>query len=173
MKLVPPNADKDAAVADADLKTLKLSTPLVDDSGLDRYLKFQRAYVEFLEPTKDRRPETLAKAHAHAADKSGASITEIGRLGALCTDYAGRRLVERTLEKKREQVRASIEAARSAGQKASERDLDVEQRIAEQFQGGSAYDQLSKRYGREAVDVLRTREADILELHQRQTAVHV
>lgn len=173
MKLVSPNADQDAATAEADLKTLKLSTPLVTAEGLDRYLQFQRAYVEFLEANKDRQPASLAKAHAQAAEKSGAHIDEIGRLGALCTDFAGRRSVERTLQEKREKIRAAIEAARAAGKPASERDLEVDQKITEQFATGAAYDQLAKRYGKDAVELLKTREADILELHRRQTAVHV
>ena len=173
MKLVSPNAHQDVAVSEADLKTLKLATPLVTAEGLARYLAFQRAYVEFLENNPDRAPATLAQAHAEAAQKSGAHIDEIGRIGALCTDYAGRRSVELRLQAKREKAQAAIAAARAAGQPASERDLDVDQKIAEQFASGSAYEQLAKRYGEEAVKILRGQEPDILGLHKRQTAVHV
>lgn len=173
MKLVDPNAQRAAAVSEADLKTLKLSTPQVTAQGLDRYLSFQRAYVEYLEKTDGRGTETLAKAHEAAAQHSGAHIDEISRMGALCTDYAGRRLVELTILARREKVKASIEAARAAGGKASERDLEVEQRIAEQLAAGAVLDQLERRYGADAIAVLSAREGDLLELHRRQTSVTV
>jgi hypothetical protein len=173
MKLVPPTAQHDAAVSDADLKTLKLSTPLVTPEGLGRYLAFQRAYVEYLEKLDARGTDSLAKAHESAAASSGAHIDEISRIGAICTDFAGRRSVELTIKARREKVRESIEAARAAGEPASEKDLETEQRIAEQLAGPSVLDQLQRRYGADAVEALRAREGDILELHRRQTAVHL
>lgn len=171
MKLVPPNAQHDAAVSDADLRTLKLSTPLVTKDGLDRYLSFQRAYVEHLEKLDARGTTSLADAHAKAAKSSGAHIDEISRIGAICTDFAGRRSVELTIKARRDQVAAAIEAARAAGGKASEKDLETQTRIAEQLASGPVLEQLKRRYGADAVNVLLAREGDILELHRRQTAV--
>ena len=173
MKLITPKTQMDAAVSDADLKTLKLSTPLITREALDRYIQFQRAYVEHLERTPDKQASTLARAHEEAAAKSGAHIDEIGRVGAICTDYAGRRTVEQTLENKREKTQQSLDRARASGAPASERDLEVQQKIAEQFASGSAWDHLTRRYGLELVEVLKSREGELLELHKRQTAAHL
>src|SRR4051794_22837467 len=120
MKLVHPEHDQTSAVEDADFKTLKLAAPLVTKESLDRYLGFQRAYVEALEKLPSRRAEDLADAHREAAAKSGASIEDISRVGALCSDFAGRRSVELKITGHHEKVRASIEKARTSGGVASE-----------------------------------------------------
>lgn len=173
MKLVSPNAQETATVEAQDFKTLKLSAPALSLEALDRYLAFQKSYVESLEGQSSRDSHLLAEAHRKAQAESGASIDEIGRIGSLCTDFAGKRVVELKLREHHGKVKASIEGARQSGKAADERDLELHQKLEEEFAQGSAYERVAKRWGAEAVQVLRQREEQILELHRRQLKAHL
>lgn len=172
MKLVTQDTGADG-VSSADLKTLRMASPWLDEAALGRYLAYQRAYVELLEQAATRSSELLAGAHARALAQSQASLDEVGRIGALCTDYAGRRGVERTLEERAMQLSARIAATRAAGGQPSAKELELEQKVKEELAGPGALERLAARHGEAAVKLLQPREGEILELHRRQLAVHL
>ena len=171
MKLVTQDAVE--GVESADLKTLRMAAPGLDGAALGRYLAYQRASVELLEQAAVRSPELLAEAHARALAASGATLDEVGRLGALCSDYAGRRGVELTLEAKRAGLAARLSSLRAGGGHPSARELELEQRLADGLRSPGALERLAARHGEAAVSVVRAREEEVLGLHRRQLRVHL
>lgn len=172
MKLVTQDAGVDG-VETADFRTLRMSTPGVDEAALGRFLAYQRAYVELLEQAAVRTSELVAEAHARALAASGATLDEVGRLGALCTDYAGRRSVERTLEGNRAELAGRLDALRAGGGHPSPKELELEQKLTEELRPPGALEKLAARHGETAISVLRGHEEALLELHRRQLRVHL
>ncbi|MEN9799657.1 MAG: hypothetical protein RL653_3354 [Pseudomonadota bacterium] len=172
MKLVTQDTGADG-VESADLKTLRMASPWLDEAALGRYLAYQRAYVELLEQAVACTSGLLAEAHARALAQSQASLDEVGRLGSLCTDYAGRRGVERTLGERHGQLSSRNAATRATGGQPSARDLELERKLKEELSGPGALERLVARHGEAAVRLLQSREEEILALHRRQLAVHL
>ncbi|MBM4378796.1 MAG: hypothetical protein FJ086_05770 [Deltaproteobacteria bacterium] len=158
-------------VESADWKTLRLSTPRLEAALLERYLAYQRAYVELLEQSVARTSELMAQAHTRALAASGLSAEEVGRVAALCTDYAGRRSVEQTLQAKQVGLAERLGSLRAGGGHPSAKELELEQRLADGLRPPGAAERLAARHGEAAISVLRAREPELLELHRRQLQV--
>jgi hypothetical protein len=170
MKIVTNDAGAEG-VESADLKTLRLSTPSLDEGALDRYLAYQRACVELLEQAVVRSSELMAEAHLRALSSSGMTAEEVGRVGALCTDYAGRRSVERTLLARQAALAGKLAALRAGGGHPSAKELELEQRLSDELRPPGALEKLAARHGEAAISVLRGREEEVLALHRRQLGV--
>jgi hypothetical protein len=156
----------------ADARTLVLSVPRLSVELLERFLAYQRALVEArksgpqaLNPADA--PQLEVRAHQAALEDCGLSIQEVEQLSAVARDVAGRWWTYSQLAKRQDELKAEVDAARKRGEPAPARAAEKLDRLAEELRKVDPTALLERRYGRENVDILRTRQDELVALHRQ------
>ncbi|HLL55089.1 MAG TPA: hypothetical protein VK447_16150 [Myxococcaceae bacterium] len=154
----PEGSSADNDLEGADIKTLRLAAAVVTPERLDQLVRYQRAW---LEAVKRLGSDAMAEVDAEALAKSGMAPAELGALLALVRDFCGKRWTMRTLERRHAELQ-------------NKRDNDgLDEREARKLESLDAelhkldtLKQLERRYGAPAVLLLRSREDELIALHQ-------
>jgi len=142
----------------ADMKTLRLATPIVTNERLDKLVAFQRAW---LEAVKRHGKDGLAAAQQEALAGAGLPARELGELEAIVRDYCGKRWTMRVLEKRYRELDAKQKQGTLT-------DVETEklERLQDEMHKIDPLPGLERRYGHEAVAIIAAREEELIELHQ-------
>lgn len=143
----------------ADDRTLALATPGLTPEKLEAYLDYQLAFVETLEATAGTATARLAAAEAEATKRVPEPLRkEHVRVGALVSDYCGKRKTLRVLEAKQ----ASLPAP------STEPEKERATKLAKELIGLRDMAPFLRRHGETALTLLDAQEARLLDLHERQ-----
>lgn len=150
--------DRDYDLEAADDRTLRLATPDLDGAALDGFLKYQRLLLEKLSEKAIPAPQRLEQGRAYAVAQSGLAAARVHRLEAFARDVAGRLLVRRKLEQRQAEL----------AQVAPQTPIDQKRRdeLAKELRGRDPLPLLRRRYGDAAVDLVLSRQEDVLALHE-------
>ncbi|WP_426752213.1 hypothetical protein [Myxococcus sp. Y35] len=152
-----PNREVSTDLTAADDRTLRWAAPPLDAAMLDALIHYQQTYLSHAEAGQGT--GALASAHTEALAASGLDSKKAEQGSALLRAFGGRRWAARKLQDKLGQLQ---------GQSAAEAELRT--RIQEELvKQERETDALARRYGDDALALLRAREAELLELHTRLT----
>src|SRR5262245_48026685 len=115
----------DVPFSEPDLKTLRLATPALDAERLERFMRFQRA---FLQEAERPGPDRLSGAHSAAVLASGLDAGELARIAPIVADFAGRRWAMRRLARRRDELarKLAVSATLSGREQAKLQRLQAE-----------------------------------------------
>jgi hypothetical protein len=150
-----------------DARTLRLASTTLDPEQLEALLRYQRAYLAHAEA---RRPASgvpvpsalIAEAHAAGLGASGLGVKDVERGAALLRAFAGKRWTLQQVKARYAQLQAE------PGPRAAEKRARVEEELARL----ESTQELEWRHGSELISLLRSREAEILDLHTRLGQLH-
>ncbi len=152
-----PNREVSTDLTAADDRTLRWAAPPLDAAKLDALVCYQQTYLA--QAGAGQGTDALGRAHTEALTTSGLSPKEAEQGSALLRAFGGRRWAARKLQDKLGQLQ---------GDGATETELRA--RIqTELVKQERETDALARRYGEDALALLRAREAELLELHTRLT----
>lgn len=153
------SADQD--IESADTRTLRLAAPLVTEARLEQFVRYQRAWLAALRRLGPEWSASYASAQQEASAHAGLDARELGELEALVRDFCGKRWSLRTLEERREHL-----LAKQARKDLSDVEAEKLERLESELQKKDLLPQLERRYGAEAIALLRAREDELLVLHR-------
>ena len=138
-----------------DLKTLRLASLQLTAERLDAFVLYQRTLLAEL----GRAPSTewsgrYAFAHAHALAASKLDLVELGKLKSMVGDFCGRRSAA-------QQVKDRLSTIGD-----SPKDAQIAARAEKQLPKLDDLSPFTARHGAEALALLQSREAELLELHR-------
>ncbi|QSQ26177.1 hypothetical protein JY651_15120 [Pyxidicoccus parkwayensis] len=152
------NNEHSANLEAADDRTLRMAAPRVDAGLLDALVRYQRTWLSHAEAGQGA--EALVRAHTEALAASGLTLKTVEQGIAMLRAFCGRRWAVRKFEDKLRQV----EGANSPDVE------DLRERIREELtKQERATEGLARRYGEDALTLLRAREAELVDLHTRTT----
>lgn len=139
-----------------DLKTLRLASLQLSPERLEAFVTYQRTMLKELAsaPPGDWSGR-YAFAHAKALAASKLDLVEYGKLKALVADFCGRRSTYL-------QVKARVESGQLAGEKLA--------RAQKELPKLGDVGEFEARYGAEAVQLLQSREVELVQLHRELAA---
>lgn len=138
-----------------DLKTLRLASLQLSPERLDAFVLYQRTLLAELE----RAPETewsgrYAFAHSRALAASKLDLVELGKLKSMVGDFCGRRSA---VQQVKERLASPI---------GTPKDAVIAERAHKQLPKLDDQTHFIARHGEEAVKLLQSREAELVELHR-------
>jgi hypothetical protein len=138
-----------------DLKTLRLASLQLSPERLDAFVIYEKTLLAELQraPASDWSGR-YAFAHGRALAASKLDLVELGKLKAMISDFCGRRSAA-------QQVKDRLA---SIGD--SPKDAVIAERAKQQLPKLDDLSQFKARHGDEAVALLQSREAELLELHR-------
>ncbi|ATB48103.1 hypothetical protein [Corallococcus macrosporus] len=148
-----PNRESTTDLTAADDRTLRWAAPKLDAAMLDALVRYQQAYLSH---AAGKGTEALAQAHTEALAQAGLDSKTAEQGSAMLRAFGGRRWAVRKLQDKLGQLPGG--AAELQGR--------IQDELAKQERETDA---LARRYGEEALALLRTREAELVDLHTRLT----
>jgi len=152
-----PNRESSTDLTAADDRTLRWAAPPLDAAMLDALIRYQQRYLSHAEAGQGA--EALASAHTEALAASGLDSKAAEQGSALLRAFGGRRWAVRKLQEKLGQLQ---------GGGAAEEELRT--RIQDELtKQERETDALARRYGDDALALLRPREEELLALHTRLT----
>lgn len=153
------NNENSANLEAADDRTIRMAAPPVDGAMLDALVRYQRTWLSHVE-SSGQGAEALVRAHTEALAASGLSLKTTEQGIAMLRAFCGRRWAVRKFEDKLKQVEG-----------ATGPDVeDLRERVREELtKQERATEGLARRYGNEALALMRAREAELVELHTRTT----
>lgn len=149
-----PNREPSTDLTAADDRTLRWAAPPLDAAMLDALVRYQQTYLSH---ASGQGTEVLAKAHTEALAASGLTPKTAEQGGAMLRAFGGRRWAVRQLQDKLGQLQ---------GGAADELKGRIQGELAKQERQTDA---LARRYGEDALVLLRAREAELVDLHTRLT----
>jgi hypothetical protein len=160
-------------LAAADDRTLRMAAPELTAERLERFIIFERAWLEqakrvsgALMDTPSVWEATLSAAHDEALKQSGLSAAEFSQLDALCRDFCGRRRISGELERHLAETKDRLDRAKAQGSTPSQKDVETAQRLSEEIARRKDAAALERRYGEQAVRLLTERAEELAHLHE-------
>lgn len=136
-----------------DLKTLRLASLLLSAERLEAFIVYQRTLLtELANSPPGEWSGRYAFAHGRALATSKLDLVEMGKLRSLVGDFCGKRSAIA-------QIKARIETAKPGDEARVARARQELPRLEDQ----SAFEE---RYGTDALTLLTSREAELIELHR-------
>jgi hypothetical protein len=145
----------------ADHRTLRLAAPLVTVERLEQLVRYQRAWLLALRRLGPGHGGSFAAAQQEALAHAGLSVREQGELEAIVRDFCGKRWSLRTLEERRRHL-----LSKQARKELSDAEAEKLERLSSELLKLDVMPALERRYGAEAIGLLRAREEELLALHQ-------
>ncbi|NVJ00567.1 hypothetical protein HV824_20955 [Myxococcus sp. AM009] len=149
-----PNREPSTDLTAADDRTLRWAAPPLDAAMLDALVCYQQTYLAH---ASGQGTETLAQAHTEALAASGLDAKTAEQGSALLRAFGGRRWAVRKLQDKLGQLQ---------GGAADELTGRIQDELVKKERETDA---LARRYGEDALVLLRAREAELVDLHTRLT----
>ncbi|MFP2958103.1 hypothetical protein ACLEPN_09780 [Myxococcus sp. 1LA] len=149
-----PNRESSTDLVAADDRTLRWAAPPLDAAMLDALVRYQQTYLSH---ASGKGTEALGQAHTEALAASGLTSKTAEQGSALLRAFGGRRWAVRKLQDKLGQLQDGGEG---------ELQGRIQDELAKQER---ATDALARRYGEDALTLLRAREAELVDLHTRLT----
>lgn len=152
------NIERSSNMDAADDRTLRMAYVPLDGPLLDALVRYQQAYLSHAEAGKGT--DALASAHTEAVKVSGLDSQKAEQGTAMLRAFSGRRYAARRLQDKLREVEGAPGPEGEELRKRLREELTKQERATEA---------LGRRYGADALALLRTREAELLDLHTRMT----
>ncbi|MFP2925499.1 hypothetical protein ACLESO_09825 [Pyxidicoccus sp. 3LG] len=152
------NLERGSNLDAADDRTLRMAAPPLDGALLDALVCYQRAWLSHAEAEQGH--EAIGRAHTEALAASGlnSKTAELG--SAMLRAFSGRRWAAQRLQDKLRQIEGAT------GPQVDELRTRIRDELTKQERATEA---LARRYGTDALALLRAREAELLDLHTRMT----
>ncbi len=151
------NFERSTNLDAADDRTLRMAYVPVDAPLLDALVRYQQTWLSHAEAGQGT--DALGRAYTEALAASGLDSQKAEQGAAMLRAFSGRRYAARRLEDKLRQ----LEGATGPGEELRTR---LREELTKQERATEA---LGRRYGADTLALLRTREAELLELHNRMT----
>ncbi|MCP3142246.1 hypothetical protein [Pyxidicoccus xibeiensis] len=152
------NLERSSNMDAADDRTLRMAFPAVDGPLLDALVRYQQAYLSHAEAGQGT--DALSRAHTEALVASGLDSKTAEQGGAMLRAFSGRRHTAWRLQDKLRQLEGDT------GPRADELRTRIREELTKQERATEA---LARRYGADALALLRSREPELLDLHTRLT----
>jgi hypothetical protein len=154
----------------ADDKTLRLSSIEISPADVDAFLRYQRAFRDYLEFSPVCRAawvEQLAEAHRRSLLDAGLDSTRHARLSPIAADFSGKRMTVRRLRQRLGELQLQIARTEADGGRAPVDDLELSARLTAELARLDPFTPLERRYGAGVIAALREREDDLVALHEQ------
>jgi hypothetical protein len=153
-----PNFERSTHLDAADDRTLRMAYVPVDTALLDALVRYQQTWLSHAEGGQGS--DALGRAHTEALAASGLDSQKAEQGNAMLRAFSGRRYAARRLEDKLRQAEGA------SGPEAEALRTRLREELTKQEVATEA---LGRRYGADTLALLRSREAELLELHNRMT----
>ncbi|MGQ0504706.1 MAG: hypothetical protein ACT4TC_05245 [Myxococcaceae bacterium] len=154
----------DSTFGEPDLRTLRLATPVLDSQRLEQFIRYQRC---FLERVREPALNAVARAHQLALEDSALAPRELARITPVVAAFAGKRWTLARLSARRTELASHAER----GDALKPRQQDALRRLPQELLKASELTALVQRYGQPLVDLLMSREAELVELHEKVSEI--
>jgi hypothetical protein len=153
----------------ADLKTLRLASAQLTAESLDGFITYQRTLIGTLSGSSA--PEQtwagrFAFAHGKALAESKLDALQQQRIKVLVGEFCGKRSAWLTVKQRAADAELAIKKAQTAGQPPPAKELALVERFSSELHRLQDFSAFIDRYGREAFELLTSRELEVVTLHR-------
>ena len=166
---VPASALSDDVLA-ADDKTLRLAAPLLTAERLEGFIRYQKAFLARITAAplkKEQVHDYLADAHTAALEESGLDLPTHAQVAAFVTDFCGKRTTVRALSVKLKERQKKVAEIEARGDDVDPEELEIVGKLATELVRLDRFDPMDRRYGPDQVALLRSREQELVQLHNQ------
>jgi hypothetical protein len=154
-----------------DARTLRLAHPDVSPEQVEAFIRYQRTMLKALmETSGDDWAGRFAFGHARALKASGLDPLDQRRIASAAESFCGRRWAARTVTDRLAEARARVEEARARGAEAPAREISLIEKAPEELKHLEDLSELEEVLGPATMASLKSREAELLELHRSVAA---